>query len=379
MNPIFLPSDCSLAINLIRSSLLIIFSLMLMITNLTRELLVLEELVVNFILPESARKQYSLGKVGKKELESIVEQLAAMSIEYLDQKCVKLNRKQLEAYSLYYLPINFAKLAFLFQQELDFRNASSLKILDYGCGPGTAALAAASIFSSQLEISLFDASMECGSLAQKLVQIYRPSIETKTIHSTDKLEDNYFDLVVAANVLTELSGEVRQQTIERLLKLVSKNGYIVLLEPALKDCTQHLMIDRDRILANHQNFRVQFPCFTEDACPLLSLDSEDWCHGQLPNNSWQRPPLLTQLDELLVFNKHRVKYSAFIFQRSQRISSSRSRVVRPLGKQHAALLCSAKGLVRISEREAKSQPSALKKALKKAESFSDIDTILGSS
>jgi hypothetical protein len=45
---------------------------------------------------------------------------------------------------------------------------------------------------------------------------------------------------------------------------------------------------------------------------MLVADTQSWCHGTL---RWQAPRLVMQLDALTGFNKHRVKFCAFIFQR----------------------------------------------------------------
>lgn len=41
-------------------------------------------------------------------------------------------------------------------------------------------------------------------------------------------------------------------------------------------------------------------------------DPDGWCHGTL---RWEKPRLVSQFDDLLRFNKHRIKYSAFAFGR----------------------------------------------------------------
>lgn len=45
---------------------------------------------------------------------------------------------------------------------------------------------------------------------------------------------------------------------------------------------------------------------------MLRESETDWCHGTL---EWSRPRLIQQFDDALEFNKHRLKYSAFIFQK----------------------------------------------------------------
>jgi hypothetical protein len=67
---------------------------------------------------------------------------------------------------------------------------------------------------------------------------------------------------------------------------------------------------RNLVLSELSSFAPIFPCTRSDDCPMLSTSESDWCHGTL---RWERPRLVRQLDELLGFNKHRIKYSGFVF------------------------------------------------------------------
>jgi hypothetical protein len=83
------------------------------------------------------------------------------------------------------------------------------------------------------------------------------------------------------------------------------------MEPGQQMHTRRLMTVRDQVLRERQDIKPLFPCLRGDACPMLKRSLDDWCHGVI---EWQQPPLSRQFDTLLGFNKHRIKYSAFIFQ-----------------------------------------------------------------
>jgi hypothetical protein len=140
--------------------------------------------------------------------------------------------------------------------------------------------------------------------------------------------DSKFDLILAANALNELTQEKTREVLNQFSASLNENGAILLLEPALQDITRSHMAHRDWMTQNHPELTVIFPCTRSDACPMLKSSKTDWCHGTM---SWQRPRLTLQLDKLTEFNKHRIKYSAFIFQRGTKLVEG-LRVLRPTEK-----------------------------------------------
>lgn len=326
---------------------------------------------MDFLLPNSAKRQYQQGKIAKQELLPYAEQIEAMSTLYVGIQNVKLSKKQVEAYALYYLPINFAKIAFLLKQNLQFKGQTPIRVLDFGCGPGTAALAACNTIKNPVAISLSDASSSCTSLASQLVNMYRKDASINTISNFSEELAKTFDLVIAANVISEVSEANRTQLINLLLNLVDDNGYLILLVPALKITSQQLMLARDYILKSYPEFFLTFPCSKQDACPMLKEGLDDWCHGELPHQFWEKTALVSQFDELLGFNKHRVKYSALILQRTARKTQSGYKIIRPSGKNHPALLCGEKGLIRIDPKGVKN--SDFRRILKNGSSYQTVE------
>lgn len=97
-----------------------------------------------------------------------------------------------------------------------------------------------------------------------------------------------FDLVVAAHLLNELFVDRRpEQRIaaraERVVawarELLSPEGTIVLLEPALRETSRELLAVRDRLLPS--GLEVVAPCFWRGPCPALARE-RDWCHDAAP-------------------------------------------------------------------------------------------------
>lgn len=278
----------------------------------------LESYIARSILPEAAFAQYQLGDVGHRELQPYVGELRRISEAYVTHDSGSRlaspirDVRAAEAYALYYTPINAAKILHL-SPLLRFE-ASELSILDLGCGPGTAELALLSSLQKRLRITCVESSTPMRELAERLLggwDINGNLSDLTTRVSLDTVDQTY-DLVIAANVLAELSRDESLETLRSLARSVSPSGYLLLLEPGQQLHTRRLMELRDLVIATHPELVPLFPCHRADSCPMLTRSATDWCHDTL---EWEQPPLNAQLDQLLAFNKHRIKYAAFIFQR----------------------------------------------------------------
>jgi hypothetical protein len=126
-----------------------------------------------------------------------------------------------------------------------------------------------------------------------------------------------FDLIIAANVLNELSTASSNELLESLVNRLADNGILLLLEPALLAPTRSLMASRDFLIAQHSELVPIFPCTHRRQCPMRAQSKHDWCHGSLEGSGrdFASSQLVRQIDSLLGFNKHRIKYSAIILQR----------------------------------------------------------------
>jgi hypothetical protein len=159
-----------------------------------------------------------------------------------------------------------------------------------------------------------------------------------------------FDLVVASNALAELSSSDRASVRRTLAERVAPGGYLLIIEPGQKAHTRRLMSERDALLSEFKDLAPLYPCLRRDSCPMLSANDDDWCHAALTFN---RGPLARQLDDLLGFNKHRIKFSAFIFQKAAATSTGYRILTPPEKGQRGiqALVCGADfyGTVRLSK------------------------------
>ncbi len=173
------------------------------------------------------------------------------------------HRTPRRAYVNYYLPVNAAKVdRVLAELETYATLPEAPRVLDFGCGPGSASIALLQrrkvgelCLVDVVDEALDDAAFFCRLLG----------ITPRTSH--DPPRDGKFDLILAANVRSEAARPLED--------LLADDGYLVVIEPALKSVTRKLMEWRDDAVS--RGFRVAAECvtarsdfFTRDA-PQASL------------------------------------------------------------------------------------------------------------
>lgn len=267
----------------------------------------LETLLVRTILSKNAQQQFEQGDISHAELKPYAGALVDLSANYLSGGGARIESQiAAEAYALYYTPINFAKTQFMLSQLPNILQEKSLRVLDFGCGPGTASLALIGM-GIKADIFAIDSSAHMRDLATKLLTGWT-QLDFKV---TERFEGR-FDLIILGNVLNEMGRSSADSLLNTLAEALSPGGSIIILEPALKEQTKNAMHLRDSLLKNNQGLTPIFPCTHREPCPMLLQEPENWCHGTL---RWEEPRLTRQLDELTGFNKHRIKFTGFIFQR----------------------------------------------------------------
>lgn len=283
----------------------------------------LESVIVNNVFHGQAepRAQFQMGDIAKKYLQKYANIIKDLSSSYVENQKEDIAKKMTEldfvkAYSLYYLPINFFKAKFLFskiQSEI-FKEKTSLKLLDYGCGPATGALAACSFFNEQkisLDITLYDKSSKMRSFGEKLLKDYSKN-NVHVVNSASDIKNQKYDVITIFNVINELSDDAKISLAENIGKILNDKGLLIILEPALKDLARNLMDFRDDVLKENM-FSILYPCFHTCSCPMKQCNDE-WCHGELQGLNSK---LVRQIDEITGFNKHKIKYSSVIFYNSK--------------------------------------------------------------
>ena len=254
------------------------------------------------------------GSVG--ETEAGVRELSAMFNGLTPHRPGYLAAARLRrAYVHYYLPVNVEKVARVLR-EMDAYAPSRPKprVLDFGCGAGTAAIAtllrgpvADLVLVDVVDEALDDARFFCTALGA----------EPRTMH---ELPNEKFDLILAANVFSE--------TLAPLEERLTDEGYLVVIEPALQSTTRKLMKWRDDMVA--RGFRSAAPCSGRAKCPML--EREDlWCHQDVP---WPRPATVAEIDRRVGLTKESLKYSYAVITKKGRTLADLQGDVRIVSNLH---------------------------------------------
>jgi ribosomal protein RSM22 (predicted rRNA methylase) len=177
------------------------------------------------------------------------------------------------AYAMARMPATYAatvKAIEAMVQATDSMAPASL--LDVGCGPGTAALAALDAFSSLQRFTLMDRNGPFLSLAADLTGTIMGDRQTNVV-SADITRQSVFpgaDLVMASYVMVELDGSTAVALAQKLWSAAGQA--LLLVEPGTPDGFRRLQEIRTRLVADGAS--VAAPCTHDNTCPM---SGGQWC------------------------------------------------------------------------------------------------------
>lgn len=205
------------------------------------------------------------------------------------------NQSFVRAYLEYYLPLNFFKFSSVLKNteksvELTGKAAFDLglKWVDFGCGPGTASLAALCFHSDQVregktkaglvEIQLVDQSKHMLVSAEKIIDALAAELGI-AVKITTSLTPKYFkfDSLFLANALNEMEEDVMKLMAPWLSPpddFAETPRNLIMLEPSHRVSSQRLIRFRERLKTSQWTFLA--PCTHQGSCPLIR--SKHWCH-----------------------------------------------------------------------------------------------------
>lgn len=304
-------------------------------------------------LPDRLRKAAALTHWTTADLRFFAKGAALVSESFTSERSALprnyFNRPEYRSgYLLYFVAANLPKVAHclrLVNPAQRFAGKSVVRMLDLGCGPGTAALAAAHLWRTQsppqtLAITGVDQNREILKDAQALFAAQRFANATLTTHTAAVRANTLaatcrherFDVIVCANLLNEIGDLADRERLTRaLLQRLTPEGVLILIEPALQKTTRELMMLRDGLLGvatpgnegrpsaggglgrgtrdERHRPHVLAPCLHHAACPMLRHNKRDWCHAYL---DWRRPKVIADLDQLIGNKKEYLKFSYLI-------------------------------------------------------------------
>jgi len=238
-----------------------------------------------------------------------------------------------EAYEAYYLPLNLRKiqvpLAELALRPENLFGNDTLRVLDLGCGPGTALLGVMEFFAAEknrprLAVTAVDHVAENLKMAEELFTAFKSmcnlDASLKTIRSAVEqirnLQDRIFNLIIFSNVLNEIFIHDEDRICKRsnivaeyLNRFLADNGSCIIIEPALRETSRELLEVRERLLK--QGFQLYSPCLCHAVCPALA-NLKDWCHEDV---AWNPSATIQRLDNLTGLRKDSLKFSYLIIRK----------------------------------------------------------------
>ncbi len=301
--------------------------------------------------------------------EALSREVALLSEVYTRERTeIRRSAVQLAARLRFFLPRDLAKVTRPIR-ELGLARRDVLRVLDLGAGLGTTSLGVARVakkldLASRLEVVAVEREPRLldvmrflasrtgqGELADVSVPI---SLETREM-DLERLDPRAFrgpfDLVVLGLALNELFTdrderiELRAELLERFASLLSPDGALLVIEPALRASTRELMAVRDQ-LVQRAVVSVIAPCTAEGSCPLLRRE-RDWCHA---DDDLTLPEPLAEIAKGAGLRWEGLSYSYLAIATGRRAMSGYRVVGGPVvSKGRSELhLCRAPSLVRLS-------------------------------
>jgi ribosomal protein RSM22 (predicted rRNA methylase) len=290
-------------------------------------------------------------RTNKKLLQELAGEVKALSDAYVepekcDWKALYTNTAAVQAYLLYYLPVNLVKLFPLLKElakggAFDVAQRQHLSVLDIGCGPGTFMLGLLeyicrarrqdSAGPASLSLTGIDRSTDNLAAAGRLLRQYcspgclpqgmtvTASFRQGSVLSPDFLNSTeLFDLIIAGNVLAELQGAALSSCLAAITEHLAPGGALIIVDPGTRLAARRLLEVRNMLLQNTE-MRLYAPCLCAAACPLQD-DAGQWCHEKL---FWQPTEAVRLIDGVLGFTKEKgIKYSflSFVNKDADRLS-----------------------------------------------------------
>ena len=244
------------------------------------------------------------------------------------------------AYALTRMPATYAAAASVFRRLREEQpGLAPRRVLDIGCGPGSASFAASAVWPDIAEIDLLDRSRDLLALARSLaaesgVDALRDAATIEGDFARLPNAPALYDLVVAGYALTEAQDDALPALAEALF--ARTQGALVVIEPGTPRNHARLQTIRARLI--DLGATILAPCPHAAPCPLAA---PDWCHFSVRLPRSRAHKLLKDADA--PFEDEKYSYVAA----ARTGAPAPARVIAPAraGKAGATLrLCAANGI-----------------------------------
>lgn len=213
------------------------------------------------------------------------------------------------AYLLYFWQMSYLQA----RAALRFLPYPPKTALDLGCGPGPVACALADIGA---QVCAADYSKEAIKLAHALTEKTQKNIR---FHPWDAkkhpIPDGRFECITMSHLINELWDsntrfELRADLIDKAGEHLTKNGTILVIEPALVRTSRETLQVRDEL--TRRGWHIHYPCPGDYPCPALAAEN-GMCHTAFP---YERSTLLDSIIRYAGFKKEYLTMSMLILTRN---------------------------------------------------------------
>lgn len=220
----------------------------------------------------------------------------------------------LGAYLLHFWPISYAQTSLALAAVGRFRKGwVPDAALDIGAGPGAAALAM--LEAGVRRVVATDRSASALALARTIAGARKFPLETRqwNLLTTAPTFKSEFDLIVVSHTMNELWPDhadrirLRTELLLRICQFLSRDGLLLIIEPALIAVAQDAIRLRDSLVAS--GFGVEAPCIWQARCPALPKAT---CHGQF---DWDPPRDMVRLAHAARIGRESLKMAWFALRR----------------------------------------------------------------
>jgi ribosomal protein RSM22 (predicted rRNA methylase) len=266
------------------------------------------------------------------------------------------------AYFAYNFPMNYMKTKYVVSELHNLYpgllNMANMKVLDIGCGEGAGLLGVHDALpTAHIEILHgLDASR---SMVKKARYMTRRLQHTTTHPRTRILYKDIsegllrtrtkYDVILLCNSIIEIVRDDAHvhRFLLRISKNLTKDGIIIIIEPALITASRKIMAVRDHI-TTAQTFSILHPCLHTHTCPLKNVrGGKEWCHQTV---RWKPPEYMQVLNQGLNRDLKTLKFSLLILSSSAPPSPPGYLVISSLFKEKGrqrCFLCTPDGRVEL--------------------------------
>ena len=303
--------------------------------------------------PYERLEAWGLARCPMAELDRLEPVLEALSRAFTDNRPERYAAyldapDALTAYALYFAPQTVARTAEALRgvlARLPKPPQRPLRVLDLGCGVGSAALAAVSVLQEACGCAPELTCVDWSAAALRAVEALVPGVRTCQADLRTFRPEGAWDIVLSSFAFNEAFPRTAEalSALRQLLAHLSAASdftpFVLLLEPASRTDTPRFLSLRTQ-LAEHPLYA---PCPHRRTCPMIALD-EGFCHDV---RRFRPGRATTLLNRHLYRTIADVKYALLAFGRQGAPEAEGFdqpeflRMVGPMDKAKGVLTCRA--------------------------------------